>query len=291
MAHSQAGLGLRFLGIMDQPTAWLEFPSGERIFLNGICTLGRGPDNRVVIASERVSRRHAVIRQNVEGGYAVMDMGSSNGTYLNGQRLIRSTDLRDGWIVEIGSQKMTFRTPPQLNAEASEAEIRESDCWLLVIAGAQRGCRTPSQDLVDKTFESWGERCQRVIAKSRGRTMRGLDDTLLAFWAGGAAEAGAVASALASLRNWQKQTEEFRFALHYGRARLRRTAIGEEAPSGPEVILTMQLDKLASTFNCPVLVTESASEQLGAALPTRRLSAEELRDYRGTMRFFTPVGS
>ncbi len=278
---------------MDQPSAWLEFPSGERVFLQGICTLGRGPDNRVVIASERVSRRHAAIRPTAEGGHSLMDMGSSNGTYLNGQRITRSTELRDGWIVEIGSQKMTFRTPPRVSMEADDAGTRECACWMLVIAAVQRGCRTSSQELADKTFESWSERCQRVIAKARGRIMRGPEDSLLAFWAGSTAEthAAAVASALTSLRNWQKQTEEFRFALHYGPARLRRTAVGEEAPSGPEVILAMQLDRLASTVNCPVLITGSASEQLDAILPTRRLTGEELRGYRGALRLFTPVSS
>lgn len=274
------------------PDAWLEFPSGERIDLTGICTLGRGPENRVVIASELVSRRHAVVRQNPDGAYSVMDVGSSNGTFLNGQRLTRSAVLRDGWIIEIGSQKMTFRTPPSVTSSLSVEEAPSFDCWLLVIAAAQRGCRIPSQELSDKTFETWAERCQRVINKNRGWVMRGLEDSLLAFWviegANGPGKVASVVATLSSLRTVQLQTEEFRFALHYGQARLRPTATGEDAPAGPEVIHALQLDRLATTFKCAVLLTEAAREHLPETFPARRLSAEELRGYRGELRFFTP---
>lgn len=278
---------------IEQSAAWLEFPSGERITLPGICTVGRGPENRVVIASERVSRRHATIRQTATGSYMLMDMGSSNGTFLNGQRLAQSTELRDGSVIEIGSQKMTFRVPVAAINESGEETTRECECWLLIIAGAQRGLHTPSQELIDKTQEHWTARCQRVVLKYRGRIMRGRGDTLLAFWPDNGQEsvASTVATCLRSLLTLQKQTEEFRFAMHHGHVNLRQSATGEEAPIGPDVITLMQLDRLASMFNCSLLITESASLRLGDALPNRKLTNQEVRGYRGAMRFYTPLSS
>jgi hypothetical protein len=54
-----------------------------------------------------VSRRHALIRA-VENGYVIVDLNSSNGTWLNGQRLIptRSHELPSGSVVQLGHLKL-----------------------------------------------------------------------------------------------------------------------------------------------------------------------------------------
>jgi hypothetical protein len=263
----------------------LEFPSGERIFLrDGTATIGRAPTNRVVIATERVSRNHAAIRRNEEGAYVLMDLGSSNGTFLNGQRVSRPVALQNGWILEIGLQKMIFRTPPAASAEIESAEAVSVPCWLLALSSSALGCRTASEELADKTYESWAERAQRVVAKYRGRTMRGRDEGLIAFWPVQSADtrASTVAAALRSLRAVQRQNEEFRLSLHHGAVILRPTPTGEDAPFGPEIIFAMQLDRLASSLKVPILITETAQAALGTEFPTRRLGIEEMQSYSGT---------
>jgi len=57
--------------------------------------LGRSPDCDVVIDVAAVSRRHAILIE--EGGtYLLQDMGSRNGTYINGQRVIEQAPIRHG---------------------------------------------------------------------------------------------------------------------------------------------------------------------------------------------------
>jgi hypothetical protein len=69
-------------------------------------TFGRSPENTIVIASQRASRRHAEIRR--EGGvYLLIDLGSSNGTILNGQ-LIQRQILRPGDTFVIGDEMFRF---------------------------------------------------------------------------------------------------------------------------------------------------------------------------------------
>lgn len=221
----------------------------------------------------------------------LMDLGSSNGTFVNGQRLTRPVILRNGWVIEVGLQKMIFRTPPAPATSAEVAGVGAAPCWLLNMAATQLGCRTPGEEMIDKTFESWSERASRVVAKHRGRLMRSRDEGLIAYWPVQTADsrAGTVASALRSLRIAQRQSEEFRLSLHYAVVTWKVSPTGEEAPTGPEVILAIQLDRLATTMNSPVLLTEEAHSALGDTLPTRRLSADELREYRGEQRYYTIV--
>ena len=115
---------------------------------------------------------------------------------------------------------------------ADTAEPTEAPCWLLAMSATQLGCRTPGEEQIEKTFESWSERTQRVVVKFRGRTMRARDEGMIAYWPVQSADprAGTVAAALRSLCIVRRQSEEFRLSLHYGLVSLRLSPTGEEAP-------------------------------------------------------------
>jgi DNA-binding winged helix-turn-helix (wHTH) protein len=70
--------------------------------------VGRAADAVVAIESPRVSRRHA--RITVSGVEAMLeDLGSKNGTFLDGQRIEAPTELRDGDEIEVGPVRLLFR--------------------------------------------------------------------------------------------------------------------------------------------------------------------------------------
>jgi len=64
-------------------------------------TIGRSPDQNLVLKEAFVSRRHALItRQN--GHFELVDQNSSHGTYLNGNRVERAK-LKSGDTIQFGS--------------------------------------------------------------------------------------------------------------------------------------------------------------------------------------------
>jgi DNA-binding winged helix-turn-helix (wHTH) protein len=80
-----------------------EIPLGE-----GENLIGRGPDCRVRIDSERVSRRHARIL--VRGSSATLeDLGSKNGTHVDGRRVASAVPLTPGAVIGVGRTALVLR--------------------------------------------------------------------------------------------------------------------------------------------------------------------------------------
>jgi len=86
----------------------LVLESGRRIALGAATTrIGRLPECEVQLADTNVSRVHAEVRAAGEG-YLVVDLGSTNGTKVNGAR-IGQHPLRDGDEILVGVSKIVFQ--------------------------------------------------------------------------------------------------------------------------------------------------------------------------------------
>lgn len=80
---------------------------GERFLLDQDETrIGRSPDNEIFLDDVTVSRKHAVIGRS-KGSFTINDLGSLNGTYLNGS-VTASSELHDGDEIQIGKFRMHF---------------------------------------------------------------------------------------------------------------------------------------------------------------------------------------
>ena len=74
----------------------------------GVNSVGRLPDNSVVIRDECVSRRHCAIVVHRNGHCELHDVASKNGTVLNGSRISCPTRLRPGDKIALCSRNITF---------------------------------------------------------------------------------------------------------------------------------------------------------------------------------------
>lgn len=69
--------------------------------------IGRGPANALVLDDDAVSNEHAVVTWRNEDWW-IQDVGSTNGTLLNGRRITAVTKLQSGDVVQIGRVKLRF---------------------------------------------------------------------------------------------------------------------------------------------------------------------------------------
>jgi len=85
--------------------------------------LGRTTDAVVALPDRLASRSHAALRHDAaSGGWTIHDLGSRNGTWLDGAR-IQTESLRDGAVIRVGTSELVFRLapdgdPPAVGAEA-----------------------------------------------------------------------------------------------------------------------------------------------------------------------------
>lgn len=82
---------------------------GSRRTVEGYCpfTIGRASSADLVLADPAVSRIHARL-ENEGPTVFLTDFSSSNGTYLNGERIAESIELRSGDTIDIGVARITF---------------------------------------------------------------------------------------------------------------------------------------------------------------------------------------
>jgi diguanylate cyclase (GGDEF)-like protein len=80
----------------------------EFILPSGKVTLGRKPDNDIVIADESASRQHAeIVQDTASDSLTVRDLGSTNGTYVNRERLDRTLTLKTDDQIRIGQHTLS----------------------------------------------------------------------------------------------------------------------------------------------------------------------------------------
>ena len=104
-------------------------------------TIGRSPKagNELVIETDgQISKRHARIELEADGRFTIYDLGSTNGTKVNGRR-IDNRPLNDGDEITIGATKLTF----QQAERGANAERGTSEAWWAG-SGKEQGANPPA---------------------------------------------------------------------------------------------------------------------------------------------------
>ena len=96
---------------------------GKRFSLaDGTVMIGRGSENDVVLHSDSVSRRHARIESRADG-YRVLDMHSTNGTYVNDEQ-VQERKLHRGDQIKVGDTILKFLSGEDLESQYHETIYR-----------------------------------------------------------------------------------------------------------------------------------------------------------------------
>ncbi len=209
--------------------------------IGNTATIGRSRDNTVSLhANPHVSRQHAVIRCHNAFQFQIMDLGSRNGTFVNGRRVITPTILTHGAVIRITNNELIFEQSEQtaqdeaydVTIAAGTESTHDQSAVVAVMVCDIRGFSTMSEllpeDELARTLGQWFRDAGNIVHQNGGTIDKFIGDAVLAYWTRETNDArecrDALESALlllkaAEKRTWKVAAEQpFRIAvaLHYG---------------------------------------------------------------------------
>ena len=286
--------------------AWLESSDGQTWPLHGKCSLGRGPENQIVIDSPKASRKHAFIHPQDDGEFWLIDLSSRNGTYRNDGRVIRPTRLRHGDRLNIGHQDFVFHQPiaptpgagdspaPVSRPDSDDAtvlDLRHQIAWLLIADIADFTALSVEMEVekLANTMGRWLHESHRIVEKGLGRIPKYIGDGFLACWEDRGDATPAVVAAIRDFQHLRKNGPvKFRVALHFGVVTFgEQAAWGEPSMLGPEVNYVFRLEDLASTLGVGFCLSSSAQAKLEGLISIESVPGEhQLKGFDGLHRCF-----
>lgn len=213
---------------------------GQTVLGNGILTIGRAVDSGLVISDAKVSRHHAEIRPS-EQGYTIVDLGSANGTIVNGERLIANVPrlLHSGDTFHIGDFTFTYEeeyptsddqtqqtmsnpwAAQQKQAAANpwanqQSQSQEANPWATQQSvnpwGGQEPS-APSQEAWNQPQQSWGQSGTSALSPLQQGTPSYGDPAPVSAWSGPPSRLEGVPelsqSPSSSSPGWQQQQPSF----------------------------------------------------------------------------------
>ncbi|HYM05618.1 MAG TPA: adenylate/guanylate cyclase domain-containing protein [Terriglobales bacterium] len=181
---------------MTEPSLapFLKFQEGDGreipLIAGNVWKIGRGEQNAVVLIDGIVSRNHAMIQQLEGGEFYLIDMGSSNGSFLNGRRLAAPAALRDGDILSFGKSRLCFRNLAQATARvtALDSPLKQATISVLVveIRGLAALAREVDPRVLNKLVRTWFAEVDRTARHYGSTAERHIGDAVMTIWTHGA---------------------------------------------------------------------------------------------------------
>jgi pSer/pThr/pTyr-binding forkhead associated (FHA) protein len=183
-ASSRAAKRKAFLMVSTGPAAGMVFPVAQRSLL-----VGRSQEAEVQINEQAISHEHARLEQ-TEQGIVLRDLGSTNGTYVNGELVEDAVVLSGGDSIRMGSTTFTFVTREGVSPKGTvrlqaldprQIERRREPESAHVVPASQQTGSLSLTDAVRKVRTCWvyARRYWRLLAVGAGF---GLLMALLQLW-------------------------------------------------------------------------------------------------------------
>ena len=283
------------------PDAWLELPDGSLFWLKGRCTIGRLPDNDLVLNTTALSRHHALLAGG-RAGYTLTDLHSSNGTYVNRILAKRPVPLRDRDEVQIGDVILRYRctqlasvlpppTPPDgVQTTQLLNNVRSRLCWLLVtdIMGYSTLTEQRGNEVTLGWLRTWIAAVRPLLENHGGYIQDYIGDAIFAYWPCDLSTPAQVLQSLQGLEAYRARSPlPFRVVLHHGSV-LFTKAEQDERLSGREVNFVFRAEKVAKKFHATAMFSEAAAETLQIKNRCAALGEASVDGMTGSYTFFGP---
>lgn len=277
-------------------------------------TIGRSRDNTVSLHfSPHVSRQHAIVRCHNAYEYQIMDLGSRNGTFVDGRRVITPVTLRHGSVIRITTNELHFEqvedSPNEggydVTLAGTDTGIEEA-CEVAIMVCDIRGFSTMSELLPEealaRTLGEWFRTAGNLVQQSGGTIDKFIGDAILAYWntddvagkeAGAALSIGRKLLTIAETVRWPlENAAPFRIAvaLHHGTVTSGNIGLVAQRDAtiiGDAVNTAFRIESVMKPLNQPLVLSDDFLERLGESAENYAdLGTHELKGKKEHVRLF-----
>ncbi len=280
--------------------------------IGNTATIGRTNDNTVCLGgSPLVSRQHALIRCHDGYQYQIIDLGSRNGTLVNGQRVVMPMTLAPGARIEIAKNELVFE---QIDDDISSAHLE------VTLAGSMAGVASAIRpvallvcdirgfsSMAEKISSShlaqqlgvWFREAGNLVTRNGGTVDKFIGDAVLAYWSECGGDQVDCAATLRIARDllglaakitWGNGDPfQIGIALHYGSVTCGNVGIDAQRDAtiiGDAVNTVFRLEGVMKELNQQVLLSADFREHLPESEPLLDLGERKLKGKQQLVRIF-----
>ena len=165
----------------------------RKLTCKSVVTIGRDKHSDIIIPELVVSRNHAMIRCLGEGDFYLIDSGSSNGSFVNKQRVVSPKLLKHGDIISVGPADILFEELSKdldLIDSVSMLETIVHDAPVIrqitILVADIRGFTSMSEQVpintLTRIMNSWFHQVNNIVAKQEGLVDKFIGDCVFARW-------------------------------------------------------------------------------------------------------------
>jgi len=158
--------------------------------------IGRAKSNDIILSNSWTSRQHAMLQREENGSFNAIDLGSSNGTSVNGHRIHTPTKLRSGDLIQIGNKTiLTFLQEDEEHPKRSGLEdldektvaFLEKEQVTILICDI-RNFTSLSEEIGDQKISDilklWTGKINETVHHYHGSVDKFIGDAVMAIWIG-----------------------------------------------------------------------------------------------------------
>ena len=280
--------------------------------IGNVASIGRLTDSTVCLSSgSDISRQHAVIRSHDGQTYQIIDLGSLNGTYVNGQRVVVPVKLESGARITIADNEILFEQVEYLSDEFQQSTILKNSnspgygtifAALMVcdIRGFTAATETLAKNDLAQTIGSWFRTSGNLVQHKGGNIDKFMGDAFFAYWAHHEAraqesltafEAGLELLQLARGMKWQGMDRPFEVvvALHCGNVTCSNMGVSAERDAtimGNAVNTVFRLESVAKQFSQQLVVSQDFYDTLPSKDIFSDLGEQSLKGKKQPVRVY-----
>jgi adenylate cyclase len=269
---------------------------------NNCWTIGRSEDNTFVISDRWISRNHAMLQWMETGEFYLIDLGSRNGTFVNGRRVSIPVTLRNGDRLTFGQTELDFFCPVN-NPSSNSDELDSKDFTATATLHVRRLIsvlvvdirdftvltRQLDEKLLSEVIGTWFRQAGDIIREHGSWVDKYIGDAVMSVWTHGTndldrGEALRICQAVSALHKMTSELYQrypLPFPLRIGAGVNTGFAMVGNTGSGDRPDYTALGDTVNAAFRL-----ESATKQIGMDIALGEATYRHLADHVGELSFF-----